>query len=243
MKFFKRLLLLILIIIIIVVSVYYINGKKLYDTSLAEISLADKIQSIRADENFVSISELPDYYTDAVISVEDHRFKNHGVVDLIALCRAVVSNIRQGEFREGGSTITQQTSKNLYFITEDDVVSRKIAEVLVGIDLEKNYSKDEILELYVNTIYFGDGYYGIKEACEGYLNKEPKDMTLYDATMLAGIPNAPSVYAPTANFNLTQSRQKKVVSSMLENGYLDQVQAEALCSEIDSTTFNNSNEP
>lgn len=242
MKLIKKLLILILAIIIIVSTIFYINGKKLYDEVLASEPLLAKVQSIREDENFVSISELPDYYADAVISVEDHRFEKHGTVDFISLCRAIVSNIRQGEFREGGSTITQQTAKNLYFITEDDVISRKVAEILVGMDLEKNYSKEEILELYVNTIYFGDGYYGIKEACEGYLNKEPKNMSLYDATMLAGIPNAPSVYAPTANFALTQSRQKKVVSSMLENGYLDQTQANALYEEIDKAVFYNTND-
>lgn len=238
MKLIKKLLIFILVIIIIVATVCYINGKKLYDEVLSVEPLSSKVQAIRDDENFVSISELPDYYINAVIAVEDHRFESHGTVDFIALGRAIVSNIKQGNFVEGGSTITQQTAKNLYFITEDDVVSRKVAEILVGIDLEKNYSKDEILELYINTIYFGDGYYGIKEACEGYLNKEPKDMTLYDATMLAGIPNAPSVYAPTANFDLTQSRQKKVVSSMLENGYLTQTQADSLYEEIDNAVFN-----
>ena len=103
--------------------------------------------------------------------------------------------------------------------------------------MEKKYSKDEILELYVNTIYFGDGYYGIKEACEGYLSKEPKDMALYDATMLAGIPNAPSVYAPTANFNLTQSRQKKVVSSMVEYNYLSEDEANVLYNQIENGTY------
>ena len=103
--------------------------------------------------------------------------------------------------------------------------------------MEKAYSKDEILEIYINTIYFGDGYYGIKEACNGYFKKDPKDMTLYEATMLAGIPNAPSVYAPTVNFNLTKSRQKKVVSSMVENGDLYEDEANALYKEIDSATF------
>lgn len=103
--------------------------------------------------------------------------------------------------------------------------------------MEKAYSKDEILEIYINTIYFGDGYYGIKEACNGYFKKDPKDMTLYEATMLAGIPNAPSVYAPTVNFNLTKSRQKKVVSSMVENGDLYEDEANTLYEEIDSATF------
>lgn len=237
MKFLRRLLLLILVIIIAVGSVCYINGKKLYDTRLAEVSLEDKVQSIKNDENFLYLKDLPDYYKNAVVAVEDHRFYNHGAIDVIALGRALVSNIKQKDFKEGGSTITQQTAKNMYFISEDDVVSRKVAEFILSYELEKKYSKDEILELYINTIYFGDGYYGIKEACEGYLNKQPKDMTLYDATMLAGIPNAPSVYAPTANFDLTQSRQKKVVYSMVENGYLSEDDANSLYNEIDNATY------
>lgn len=84
----------------------------------------------------------------------------------------------------------------------------------------KSIHQNEIVELYVNTIYFGDGYYGIEEACQGYLNKSASEMTLADCTMMAGIPNAPSVYAPTANPDLTRSRQEKVISSMVENGYL-----------------------
>ncbi len=237
MKFIRRLLLLILVIIIIVGSVFYINGKKLYDEKLSKISLSDKIQQIKDDENFISLSELPIYYKNAVVAVEDHRYYNHGAIDIIALGRAVVSNIKQKNLKEGGSTITQQTAKNLYFIAEDDVISRKVAEGILSFELEKKYSKDEILELYINTIYFGDGYYGIKEACEGYLDKEPKNMTLYDATMLAGIPNAPSVYAPTINFDLTQSRQKKVVSSMLEYEYISQNEADNLNKEIENATY------
>ena len=138
---------------------------------------------------------------------------------------------------EGGSTITQQTAKNLYFIEDTDVVSRKVAEIILGFQMEKEYSKDQILELYINTIYFGDGYYGIKEACEGYLGKAPQDMTLYDATMLAGIPNAPSAYAPTVNFEYTCSRQKKVVSSMAEYGYLSEDEANDLYKQIDEATY------
>ena len=237
MKIFKRIILLILIVLIIIGSVCYINGKKLYDEKLSEISLEKKIESIKSDEDFVPLSDLPEYYKNSVIAVEDHRYYKHGAIDVIALCRAVVSNIKQKDFKEGGSTITQQTAKNMYFITADDVVSRKVAEAILSFELERKYSKDDILELYINTIYFGDGYYGIKEACEGYLHKSPKDMTLYDATMLAGIPNAPSVYAPTVNFNLTKSRQKKVVSSMLEYEHINQEQANELYSKIDTATY------
>lgn len=237
MKFLRRLFLFLLVIILIVVGVCYANGKKLYDEKLSEMSLEEKLESIRSDEDFVSLKDLPEYYKNAVVAVEDHRFYNHGAIDIIALGRAFVSNVKQGELKEGGSTITQQTAKNMYFITADDVISRKIAEGILSFKLEKILSKDDILELYINTIYFGDGYYGIKEACNGYLDKEPKDMTLYDATMLAGVPNAPSVYAPTVNFNLTQSRQKKVVSSMLEYEYINQSQADELYEKINTATY------
>ena len=141
---------------------------------------------------------MPKNYINAVIAVEDHRYKQHGAIDPIAICRAfwtnlthfelregrfykhggvdiisigraVIKDIQAMSFVEGGSTITQQVAKNLFFITESDAATRKIAEIFAAIDLEKHYSKDTILELYVNTIYFGDGYYGIKEACKRIL--------------------------------------------------------------------------
>ena len=237
MKFIRRLLLFILVIIIIIGSVLYLNGNKLYKEKLSEISLENKVSSVRENSNFIELISLPTYYKDAVVSVEDRRFFSHGTIDFIALARATFSNIKQKDFKEGGSTITQQTAKNLYLIKEKDVSNRKVAEFLIGRDLEKKYNKDEILELYVNTIYFGDGYYGIQEASKGYFNKDAKDLTLYEATMLAGVPNAPSLYAPTINFHLTQSRQKKVVSSMVETGILSQEEADKLYTQIDSSTY------
>ena len=226
MKFIKRLLLLILIIIIIVGSVIFLNGYKLYKTTLSNLSLSNKISEIKNEDSYVSINDVPKNYVNAIIAVEDHRFKEHGAIDVIALLRATVSNIQAKEFNEGGSTITQQVAKNLYFINENDVVSRKIAEALVAFDLEKDYSKDDILEFYMNTIYFGEGYYGIKEASNGYYKKEPKDMNLDESTMLAGVPNAPSVYAPTINPDLAKSRQGKVLRSMVEYGYISQEEAD-----------------
>lgn len=236
MKFIRRLLLFILVIILIVGSVLYLNGNKLYKEKIAETSLENKVSSVREYSNFVKLSSLPSYYENAVVSVEDRRFYSHGTIDFIALARATFSNIKQKDFKEGGSTITQQTAKNLYLMKESDVSNRKVAEFLIGRDLEKKYNKDEILELYVNTIYFGDGYYGIQEAAKGYFNKDAKDLTLYEATMLAGVPNAPSLYAPTVNFDLTKSRQKKVVSSMVETGTLSQEEANKLYDQIDTTT-------
>ena len=226
MKFIKRLILFVLILIIVVGSVVILNGYNLYKTTINEKSLSDKISQIKSDKKYVSINDVPSYYTNAIIAVEDHRFKEHGAIDVISIGRAIVSNIQAKDFNEGGSTITQQVAKNLYFIGEDDVFSRKVAEIFVAIDLEKNYSKDEILEFYINTIYFGEGYYGIKEASTGYYKKEPKDMNLDESTMLAGVPNAPSVYAPTINPTLAKSRQGKVLRSMVEYGYLSQEEAD-----------------
>lgn len=203
------------------------NGYNMYKDALETVSLKDKIEKIQQDEHYMKLNDLPTFYKNAVVSVEDHRFYDHGPIDIIAIGRAVVTNIRYWKFQEGGSTITQQVAKNLYFMSNDNnAMYRKIAEIFMAYDLEKNYEKDDILELYMNTIYFGDGYYGIEDACQGYFKKSAKDMNLYEATQLAGIPNAPSVYAPTVNLHLTLSRQKKVVSTMVENGYLSQEEAD-----------------
>lgn len=219
MKFIKRLILLILIILIVISYFIIHNGHKMYEEAISEISLENKISELRKNEKYVTYDNVPDYYKNAIIAVEDHRFREHGAIDIIAIFRAIISNVQAKELNEGGSTITQQVAKNLYFMEEDNFVYRKIAEGYLAFDLEKKYSKDEILEIYFNIIYFGEGYYGIKEASNGYYNKEPKDLTFDEATMLAGIPNAPSVYAPTVNPDLAKSRQEKVIRSMVEYGY------------------------
>lgn len=227
MKWFKRIVLVLLIAIVIVGIVVLANGYGLYKDAIEEMSLEDKVKEIREDEDFVPLTSLPIEYQQAVIAVEDHRFKEHGAIDLIAIGRAIWVNITNLELREGGSTITQQVAKNLYFIEDNNnPIKRKVAEIFMAFKLESEYSKDDILEMYVNTIYFGDGYYGIKEACNGYLDKEPQNMTLYESTMMAGIPNAPSVYAPTVNPDLTRKRQEKVIDSMVEYGYLTQEEAD-----------------
>ena len=123
MKFIRRLLLFILVIIIIIGSVLYLNGNKLYKEKLSEISLENKVSSVRENSNFIKLNSLPTYYKDAVVSVEDRRFYSHGTIDFIALARATFSNIKQKDFKEGGSTITQQTAKNLYLIKEKDIIN------------------------------------------------------------------------------------------------------------------------
>lgn len=228
-KIIKRTLLFILVAIIIVSGFVIYKGHEVYADALKTTNLADKIEKIKSDDSYVELNTLPVYYKNAIVSVEDHRYYDHGPIDLIAIMRAIVSNIRNKDLLEGGSTITQQVAKNLYFIgTDTNSLYRKIAEIFMAYDLEGTYSKDDILEFYINTIYFGDGYYGVDEACNGYFKKSAKDMTLYEATMLAGIPNAPSVYAPTVNKDLALNRQRKVISTMVENEYLTQEQADEL---------------
>ncbi len=233
MKILRNVLIIILAIILIVGLTLYIAGDNMYKNALAGSTLEDVIEEIQSDPNYIEYEDLPQNYINAVIAVEDHRFREHGAIDLVAIARAIYVNISTFSLREGGSTITQQVAKNIFYITEDNPVVRKSAEVLTAFDLENNYTKNDILELYVNTIYFGDGYYGIEEACQGYLNKDATEMTLADCTMMAGIPNAPSVYAPTANPDLTRDRQEKVISSMVEYNYLSETDADSLINSLD----------
>lgn len=116
----------------------------------------------------------------------------------------------------------------LLYFTQEQRFTRKIAELFVAFDLEKNYSKEDILELYCNMIYYGNGYYGLKEASLGYFNKEPKDLTLEEASLLAGIPNAPSVYSPNKNKNLAHRRQSIVLNQMVKYNYISEEQKQEI---------------
>lgn len=197
----------------------------MYKEALERTPLEERVANIRKDENYTKIEEVPTTYKNAVISVEDHRFYKHGGIDIIAILRAMINDIKAMDFVEGGSTITQQLAKNMYF-TQEKKITRKIAEVFMAFEIEKNYSKDKILELYLNTSYYGDGYYTLKEACRGYFNKELNQMTDYEAILLAGIPNAPSVYAPTKNPELARKRQKQVMEKMIKYEYLSKEEAD-----------------
>lgn len=226
-KIIFKILILIFIILAIISFIVLFLGYNYYSKSLKEKSLSDRVLEVKNDKNFVKFEDLSQYYINAVIATEDHRFYEHGPVDFIAITRAIYINIKNGEFQEGGSTITQQVAKNVCLSQKKSAV-RKIAEVFAAYDLEKNYSKNEIFELYVNTAYFGNGYYGIGQASQGYYDKDPQDLTLYEASMLAGVPNAPSVYAPTKNMDLATQRQKHVLNKMLEYEYISQKEIDNL---------------
>lgn len=227
MKLFRKLLLIILIIIIVIASFAFIIGFSYYSKALKEKPLVARVDEVTNDEHFTKFDNLSEYYRNAVIAVEDHRYYDHGPVDFIAIARAIFINIKNRELQEGGSTITQQVAKNIV-LSQEETLNRKLAEIFAAYDLEKNYSKQEIFELYINTSYFGDGYYGIYDASMGYYNKSPKDLNLDEASMLAGVPNAPSVYAPTVNLSLARKRQAHVLNKMLEYGYISGSEANSI---------------
>jgi len=163
MKFFKRLFFSIIILAILLIGGIAFMGYQMYSNAISEVSLQDKISKIKADKNFVGINDISEDFKNAIIAIEDHRFLEHTGIDLITTTRSMLENIKEKDIVAGGSTITQQTGRLLYF-TQEQRFTRKVAELFVAFDLERIYSKDDILELYVNIIYFGNGYYGIREA-------------------------------------------------------------------------------
>jgi len=204
----------------------------MYEMALAEMSVEEKVMSIKAKKNYTKIEDMPEEYKNAVVAVEDRRFYLHNGVDMIAIARAVITDIKERELKEGGSTITQQLAKNIYF-TQERKLRRKIAEVFMAYEIEKECEKDEILELYLNTSYFGDGYYCVGDAANGYFDKAPSEMTLYESTLLAGIPNAPSVYAPTKNPDLATQRQRQVLDKMVDCGFLNEEKVVSVMAEAE----------
>ena len=161
----------------------------------------------------------------AIVAVEDSRFYTHDGYDLKGILRATVDNVEAGEIEEGGSTITQQLAKNL-FLTNEQSFTRKAEELLLARQIEKHFSKDKIIEFYLNTIYFGSNFYGIYDASHGYFGKEPKELTLAESAMLAGLPNAPSLYSPYVNFMLAKKRQMTVIDAMLREKVITSAEAE-----------------
>lgn len=204
-----------------------LRGYFMYTSALEQKPLLQAAREVRAQESFTPVGQLPDTYISAVIAAEDHRFYEHGGIDYVAIGRALYNDIITLSFAEGGSTITQQLAKNLYF-TQEKELSRKVAEVFMAWDLESNFSKDEILELYVNSIYFGSGCYTVGEASRTYFNKSPAEMTDYESTLLAGIPNAPSVYDLNENPDLAYQRQRQVVTLMVKYSGMTQDEADLL---------------
>ena len=210
------------------------QGYKLYQSAVQTTPLETLYQSITARPSFVPYDQLPQTYIDAVLSVEDSRFVHHHGVDPLSIARALWADLRSGTLAEGGSTITQQLAKNVYF-TQEKRMARKAAEMFAALDIEKHYSKQEIFEMYVNTIYFGSGCYGVAEAAEGYFKTDAASLTDAQAVVLAGLPQAPSVYASSPA--LAHKRARVVLQRMVDCHKLTQDAAAQLSAETDVIPF------
>ena len=217
-KLIFKLLFWIFVILFIIFSIILGLGYLKYKNATHEISIVDKVKQIQQNENYIKLDNVSTDYKNAVVAIEDHRFYTHNGIDVLSIIRSTYVNFRIKSFEYDASTITQQVGRLMYF-TQEKSPTRKIAEIFVAFDLEKNYSKDEILELYLNLMYFGNGYYGINDASKGFFDKSPKELTFYEATYLAGLPNAPSVYSE--NDELAEERRLQVVNAMKKYGYID----------------------
>ncbi|MDE0172850.1 MAG: PBP1A family penicillin-binding protein [Defluviicoccus sp.] len=174
----------------------------------------------------VRFDELPGYFVEAVSSIEDRRFFEHPGIDVWGILRAAVANIRAGEIRQGGSTLTQQLAKNL-FLTPERTVRRKIQEAIVAFWLEARFSKRQIFEIYINRVYFGSGAYGAAAAARRYFGGTVRDLSLFEAAVLAGLLKAPSRYSPARDADAARARGLRVLRAMVDAGKLTEVEAEA----------------
>ena len=200
-------------------------GPELSDRISRVIFLKRAVNRHIQQETYVTIDKISPNLQHAVIAVEDNRFYSHHGFDPEGIARASLVNLQYGQIEEGASTITQQLVKNL-FLSQEQSFGRKAEELMLSLAMEANYSKDEILELYLNTIYFGSNFYGIHAASNGYFDKSAAELSLAEAAMLAGLPNAPSLYSPYVDFLMAKKRQFIVLDAMARYGYISREDAE-----------------
>ena len=174
----------------------------------------------------VDLDALPDYVPAAFIAIEDRRFYHHPGFDPIGMSRAMALNLKAGRVVQGGSTITQQLARNA-FLTQEQTLKRKLLEVVLAFEIESKYTKKQILEMYMNQIYFGQGCYGIQTAAHVYFGKDVKDLSLSQCAMLAGLPNSPNYYSPFRSLEAAKYRQGIVLDQMAKYGYISAADAQA----------------
>lgn len=219
-NFFKRLLCWLLVLLLAALAavggVLGLQGWRLYRTTQQDLPAAQLYETISARPSFTTCDAIPQTYIDAVIAVEDSRFERHHGVDPLAIVRALWTDLKTKSLAEGGSTLTQQLAKNVYF-TQEKHFARKAAELFAAVDIEKHYGKQQIFEMYVNTIYFG---------------KTPAELTSAECVLLAGLPNAPSAYSPNSSPALALKRSQVVLDRMVSAKKLTKIQAMELQDEI-----------
>lgn len=196
----KKLLFKMIIILLVIITgfcgYYGYLGYQIYQDKIQEQSLSERVHQLKSKEDYVTLDQISPIYKEAVLESEDRRFYQHGPVDYYGLARAMFINITTFSFKEGGSTITQQLSKNLCLSFEKNL-SRKFAEVFIARDLEKMYNKDEILEMYLNITYLGEGNYGIQAASQYYYHIDAIDLNKQQSDILVKTLKRPSVYNPS----------------------------------------------
>ena len=201
-------------------------------TSLVYDSNGEIITKIKGEKDsyYLNYEEIPKYFIDAFVATEDKNFYNHHGIDIKGIGRAVVGLLKNREISGGGSTITQQLSRNI-FLTHEVSFERKIKEIFISLMLEKIYSKNEIIEFYVNSIFFSNGAYGIEAASRKYFSKSADELTLGEVAFISAIPNNPSLYNPFRMFENTIGRKNRILGYMLEDGYITQEEHDAAVAE------------
>lgn len=217
-----NILLLLLGVLILITGCYFGDCYNDAKDLMTNEPISEKVESYTNKAEYIVYDDINTYFVNAVVATEDKRFFSRKGFDWIALSRAIIVNVVSGELREGGSTISQQIAKNLYFQGTRRGIKEKIEEVFIMLELEKDYSKEDLFALYASMNYYGDGYYGLSEASLGYYEIDQKELTLAEAAMLAGIPNAPSLYQLSTGYDLAKERQEKVLYRMLEEKYIRQ---------------------
>ena len=184
------------------------------------------ITTLHSDQNRlpIDINKVPQNLQNAFIAAEDNRFYDHIGIDPIGIMRAIVTNLTNRGIAQGGSTITQQLAKNA-FLTQEQTLKRKVQEAMLALEIEHKYSKKEILEMYMNQIYFGQGAYGIQTAAKTYFNKDVGELNLTQCAMIAGLPKSPNYYSPFNNLEEDKARKNVVLDQMVKYGYISDAEA------------------
>ena len=185
------------------------------------LNMEEVIDPLRKDANWVKLADIPKNMQNALIAIEDHKFYEHDGISPEGILRAILANIKEGEIEQGGSTLTQQFVKNT-FLTHEQTIERKIEEAILSVVLEDKYSKDEILEMYLNTTYFGAGATGIHQASKVYFGKHVSRLSLEEAAVLAALPYAPSALNPLEHPIECKQRQMLVLNAMAKHGFISQ---------------------
>lgn len=238
-KWFKRAVMAGIAVMVAAVGLYfYLRSQALPVSTISQTSQMLDIQghvidTFHAGENrrSVALEDISHYVVDATLAIEDRRFYDHFGFDMKGMARAVMVNVQNMAAKQGASTLTQQLARNLY-LTHERTWQRKLKEAIYTAQLEMNYSKDEILGMYLNQIYYGHGSYGIEAAAMMYFDKHATELSLAESALLAGIPKGPKYYSPYLNMKAAKDRQYMILQAMLEGGSITKEQADAAYAEV-----------